>query len=416
MYNVLGTSDNGYEMIMCNIDRLIDRSDHVIITRELAQKIVDNIMPIVHCNVNIMNSDGIIIGSGQPARINSYHQGAINAILSGDLVEIHSNQIEQFPGAQPGLNWPILLDDQIVGVVGISGKPDAVRNTAQLVKMITELLLERESLLEKFRLNLQLKERMVRLLLEAKYRENYAQITQIANLLRFELQSPRLVAVMRLDSVFEKTLNHYGLHDLIIPRIEEDLIGRLEAAGLVDKNDVYVFKEKELIILKQFPQDSAANDFYLWGHKLFSALNKEQQYNCIKIGLGSLTTTPAELYYSYQEAVFTYQHADADTPVASIYDYDVMSSYLLEVPGAIEKCLALNYVSKIIKSKLAAKYDMANTIRRLLRNNLNVSLAAKDLYIHRNTLVFRLAKLKELTGLSPSQFFNHAVLCKIIFK
>ncbi|MBP1765729.1 MAG: transcriptional regulator, CdaR, partial [Firmicutes bacterium] len=65
---------------------------------------------------------------------------------------------------------------------------------------------------------------------------------------------------------------------------------------------------------------------------------------------------------------------------------------------------------------LTKKYDMKNTVVSLLNNNLNLTSTAKSLYIHRNTLLFRLKKLTEETGLDPCRFINHAFLCKILFE
>lgn len=59
----------------------------MIITSELAQQIVDKIMPLVHQNVNIMNSEGVIIGSGQKHRLNDFHKGSKDAIDSGSVTK-----------------------------------------------------------------------------------------------------------------------------------------------------------------------------------------------------------------------------------------------------------------------------------------------------------------------------------------
>lgn len=389
----------------------------MIITRELAQKIVDIIMPMVKHNINIMNNAGVIIGSGQPFRINSIHQGAIEVIHSGSVLEIHSGQVERFPGSQPGLNWPIVFNNQIVGVVGISGAPELVRDTARLVKMVTELLLERESLVEEFRSHLQLGLQLIRLLLAKRFQENYEQIAHLAKMLCFQLDIPRIVAVISMEPFITEAVSQYGEHDLITARIEEALAGRLDASDLInDRYDLYVFGEKELIVLKHFPAGAMSADIGEWGSRLYAVLDKEKRCGEVKIGIGGLATTPAELRYSYQEADFSRSHAVTTMSVASIYDFAILADYLLEVPGAMECCLALKAIRAFIEKSIATKYDMENTVRGLLNSNLNVSIAAKALYIHRNTLVFRLNKLKELTGLCPNQFFHHAVLCKIIFR
>ena len=53
----------------------------MIISKDLAQKIVDQLMDIVQRNVNIMDCNGIIIASGQPNRINTFHQGGKLAVV-----------------------------------------------------------------------------------------------------------------------------------------------------------------------------------------------------------------------------------------------------------------------------------------------------------------------------------------------
>jgi carbohydrate diacid regulator len=52
------------------------------------------------------------------------------------------------------------------------------------------------------------------------------------------------------------------------------------------------------------------------------------------------------------------------------------------------------------------------TIQRFFENNLNVSETSRKLFVHRNTLVYRLEKIKKLTGLDLREF-DHAIIFKI---
>ena len=52
------------------------------------------------------------------------------------------------------------------------------------------------------------------------------------------------------------------------------------------------------------------------------------------------------------------------------------------------------------------------TIQRFFENNLNVSETSRKLFVHRNTLVYRLEKIKKLTGLDLREF-DHAIVFKI---
>ena len=53
-----------------------------------------------------------------------------------------------------------------------------------------------------------------------------------------------------------------------------------------------------------------------------------------------------------------------------------------------------------------------DTINRFFENNLNVSETARKLYVHRNTLVYRLEKVKKITGLDLREF-EDAILFKV---
>lgn len=53
---------------------------HNFLDSRLAQEIVTRTMRIIDCNVNIMDSKGYIIGSGDPERIGELHEGALGVI------------------------------------------------------------------------------------------------------------------------------------------------------------------------------------------------------------------------------------------------------------------------------------------------------------------------------------------------
>jgi len=108
----------------------------------LAQDIVDRAMAILPCNVNVMDYLGIIIGSGEADRLYTRHEGAQLVLANSRVVEIDSHTARQLNGVRPGVNLPLLLENKLVGVLGITGEPDDVRVYAKLVKMTAEMLME----------------------------------------------------------------------------------------------------------------------------------------------------------------------------------------------------------------------------------------------------------------------------------
>ncbi|MBE5961269.1 MAG: transcriptional regulator, partial [Lachnospiraceae bacterium] len=108
------------------------------LSKTIAQKIVGEMMSVLPYNVNVMNEKGIIIGSGDKARIGQAHEGAIEAIKRGMTVEIR----EEADKMKAGINEPIILNGELIGVIGITGNPDEVRPFGKIVKAAAMLLIE----------------------------------------------------------------------------------------------------------------------------------------------------------------------------------------------------------------------------------------------------------------------------------
>jgi len=386
----------------------------LLLTSNLAQPIVDHIMPIAQQNINIMDSRGVIIASGHKHRINTFHQGAKDVINSLQIVEIFPGDLDQYTGSLPGLNMPIVLHDQIIGVVGISGHPDKVRDIARMVKMVTELILEQEVLQEEVRSQFQLRENFAALLLSDHASTNYDKLLKTAKLLKYELSLPRLVLVVDIGPLLDHAHKNFGPNDLVASRTRESIMKLLSNPPHIDHQDLVVFIEDRLIILKYFEYNTWEMSYKTWASDLLKQLSTMNLPLCL--GLGSLAMEYTALGQSYQEALFALNMSTNQAPLAAIHDFDILSSYLVKEMNAKDPCQPLQIIKAKLTTSLTRKYDMKNTIVSLLKNNMNITSTAKNLYIHRNTLLFRLKKFKEITGLDPCGFLNHAILCKILFE
>lgn len=120
----------------------------MLLDDKLAQQIVDRTMKIIGTNINVMDQYGIIISSGDSLRIGQIHDGALLAINHGDTVEITEQSSHGLKGVKPGINLLLKYNQEIIGVVGITGNPDDIRNYAAMVKMTSELIIERSLLIE----------------------------------------------------------------------------------------------------------------------------------------------------------------------------------------------------------------------------------------------------------------------------
>jgi len=121
----------------------------VRLSPQLAQSTVDKVMEVLPFSINLIDDRGIVVGSGDRYRLGTYHSAARRILATGQAVEVAAGEIDPPAGARPGLGLPIMFEGQPIGVIGLSGDPERVREYAQIVKALTELVLEHEALRER---------------------------------------------------------------------------------------------------------------------------------------------------------------------------------------------------------------------------------------------------------------------------
>jgi carbohydrate diacid regulator len=121
--------------------------EHVTLTAELAREIAGETSRIVGHNVLITGRDGVVIGSGDTARIGTLHEASLEVMRTLEPTWHSAEQARLLSGVRPGMTLPIMLDGAAVGTVGITGSPRQVRQFGLVVQRQTEILLREAVLL-----------------------------------------------------------------------------------------------------------------------------------------------------------------------------------------------------------------------------------------------------------------------------
>lgn len=385
----------------------------MIITDELAQKIVDTIMPLVHRNVNIFNQEGIIIATGHPHRYKSFHKGAKDVIDTGSVIEIYPNEIPLYPGALQGVNLPIVFDGQTVGVVGVFGNPDEVRSTGRLTKAITELFLERELTQKELRTEYFLREKFIDVVISNTAKSMLPKINRIAKTLGLKLELSRAIVLIDLTNLINNYTSEYGSSELVLERTEKLSIQKITEVGLINETDIAIMLDKKLLILKYFDQFDNKK-MHQWAENVLNTLSQKDKalFSC---GIGAITSSINEYHDSYEQAKYCLiQCKKKANAICTIYDKAIIVHYALHVAADTPLQLSLKSIVKSFFGTNFENAEMKRTILALLENNLNINVTADYLHIHRNTLIYRLTCLKNETGLDPAHLINDAILCRLL--
>lgn len=385
----------------------------MIISDEMAQKIVDTTMCLVHRNVNIMNREGIIIATGHPHRYKTFHKGAKDVIETGSVIEIYPDELPLYPGALQGVNLPIIFDDQIVGVVGVFGDPDEVRSTGRLVKRITELVLERELLQKEMHSKYLLREQFIDIVISNSSDLVPPKINRIAKTLGLKMQIPRAVVLIDTTNLINKYVSEYGSSELVLERAADLSIKKISENGLISEQDIAIMLEERLVILKCFSDTLDNKKMHQWAEELIDALSSKDKV-FLSCGIGTTTGSIHEYHASYEQAKFCLAQCKKQSIVHTIYDRTIIVRYALYEAANSSARFSLENIAKSLYGTNIENAEMQMTIGALLENNLNISDAAEHLHIHRNTLLYRLTCLKNETDLDPSRSIDDAVLCWLL--
>lgn len=130
------------------------------------------------------------------------------------------------------------------------------------------------------------------------------------------------------------------------------------------------------------------------------------------IGIGTPARHVRELADRYKEAQVAIDVGKVFYSEMSIIHYENLGigRLIYQLPTT----LCEMFLSEIFKKNPieALDHETLYTINKFFENNLNVSETSRKLFVHRNTLVYRLEKIKKLTGLDLREF-DHAIVFKV---
>ena len=110
----------------------------------LARQIVDTLKSVCDHDINYIDVDGRIRASTDPDRIGGYHAGGHEAARSGEIITIEADDPAR--DLRHGINMPIRFHGKTVAVIGITGPPAEVRRYADLAQRLTLLLLREQEM------------------------------------------------------------------------------------------------------------------------------------------------------------------------------------------------------------------------------------------------------------------------------
>ncbi|AQR93584.1 MULTISPECIES: CdaR family transcriptional regulator [Clostridium] len=340
------------------------------LSKTIAQKIVLEMMNVIPYNINVMDENGVIIGSGDINRIGNIHEGAKNAINNKHINQVYAEDEKM----KPGVNEPIIFNEEVIGVIGITGHPDEVRRFSKLVRVTAVLLIEQAKIDEEVqneRLNMQ------------KFYHELAHRKTI------------------YDDKFHERAKSYGL----------DLTKKCQVILVEGNINAHKFKT----LCQKYSHYNEINNrmaFFTTSNHIYKSLLEDLKGNneVNKISIGGMEDIAA---ISLENAELAMEFGAKIKPASLFYNYEELK-FIIHLAHA-NKMELVSLMSNL--DKAGNKLELIQTIEAYIEENGDISSVANKLNIHRNTLNYRLERINNLTGKNPKNLLElFELLCGLIWR
>ena len=189
--------------------------------------------------------------------------------------------------------------------------------------------------------------------------------------------------------------------------------GELVSRLFPDRQHDFVLNinENDIVVVKSIQAETTKEEIHEIAAGIEKALFEQLGIRCV-IGISTEARHLRERADRYKEAQVAIDVGRVFESDKTIIHYESLG--LGRIIYQLPTTLCEMFLNEVFKKNPIETLDedTLETINRFFENNLNVSETSRKLYVHRNTLVYRLEKIKKITGLDLREF-DHAIVFKV---
>ena len=177
------------------------------------------------------------------------------------------------------------------------------------------------------------------------------------------------------------------------------------------KDFVVSINETDIALVKEISKDIDSKALEKLAASIIDTLSGEYCVHSV-IGIGTAVPSIRDLARSFNEAQIAIEVGKVFDTEKSVVPYDNLG--IARLVYQLPTTLCETFLKEVFKKGSVETMDQETlfTIQKFFENNLNVSETSRKLFVHRNTLVYRLEKIKKITGLDLREF-EDAIVFKV---
>lgn len=349
------------------------------ISQATASEIAKQLFETIGHKINIMNTQGVIIASSDLSRIGKIHGGA-KKILDESLPYLIVEDDTQFEGSRNGVNLPIVFENEVVGVIGITGPVDQVFQYGKIIKRMTEILLLDSKTKEQLVIEQKARDRFFDEWILGKLEErNPLEFERMAASLSVNIKRPVRIAVLSLVS-------DYALSDNELTNISRD-IRRFISTKL---NGNAFRTATKLVCILDCHDNSYINKSLL---ELLSTIKRNYSCDCVA-GIDHQKSV-LHLNNNYSLALKAMEIAKKRGVPVLFYDPFDLEFMIEGLTRETKDRFIFSLFPNLPKEEIEGHLDFAKIY---LEENGSLIAISNRLFLHKNTIKYKINKLTEITG------------------
>ncbi|GGA18899.1 CdaR family transcriptional regulator [Psychrobacillus lasiicapitis] len=341
---------------------------------ELGQEIINELSHLIKEEVILTDARGFIRVSTDASRVNQFHEGALLCIKERKLFHMTENEVQKLRGVRKGIVIPIIINDKTIMVLGVTGEPEKIEPQTLLIRKVVELFVQDS-------IRRQEKDEKVRefeffmidwITSKSKDKQFYKR----AELL--DIQVEEYMQVVMIESMDGK--RRFKVEDIDFFMSIQTIHPLLKASRWG--------QEKIILVLPKIDQKKLKIEL----ENLLLHVKRKMKIK-LAVGIGE-NTGYGELSKSFNQAERAVKVSQKNRRIT--FERELLFDLILH-------SLPRETKEQFIKRTVAPLLEYVELFQNLqvwFNENQSMKNTSEKLHIHKNTLVYRLQKVEELTGLS----------------
>lgn len=311
-----------------------------------------------------------------------------------------------------GVYWiPLIWQGEVVSVCGLKGYEKYPQEEAQLLNGLLERIAYEQFIQEQVNRMIDPRSSFVKELLETDKTKTFEQAIDKGDILGINLRAPQAVIIIKTPGLFQKYHAKYKNlnEESLALKVSEDakkMMYRLSSAFQNYEKNIFACIAPDLFVSLKWVRGqvntlNTINFFKQKAEFMRKMINEELGIEAT-VGVGQYYPGLNGLRKSFNDAKVALQLGEKIWGAGRTY-------HIVDVGMLVALSKDINFERKCelafqIMKDIFSDDSLFKTVNIFLENDMNLTEAAKKLHLHRNTLIYRLDKIKREIGLDPRKF------------